>query len=479
MKYLKITTYLFLFLALFSCKKVLDIKETDFIGGDVALKTVANNQGAIIGAYAILAPEMDIHFNAVMSDELKKAEFYNAATVHEWQFSTQDISIRDNFTAITPFYRVIDRVNRVLRALPNSDSMAVGDNTLRTRLRGEALFLRAYCHFELYRYYAPNYDPAALGMIYMTTPSMDPQARITQAPYFQQLNADLAEAKTLLLSTISDVYRANNTVTVAALQARVALYMKDWANASTFATEYINAVPLSPRTQFTGIWTDANNNEVSFKLKRTTSYNPYGRIGSIFRGTSSSATNIGTVSWIASDKLWNSYDMVNDIRFTAYFKDEPLLSAGGRPSHLVAKYAGTGYGTSGENIADFKAFRTGEMYLIRAEARAELGTFTGANSAESDMNALRTARIAGYTPVTYTSKQQAIDDVILERFKELAYEGHRFWDLKRRGLPVSRLASDAPSPNAVTLPAGNFRFTLPIPQTELQANPLIQQNTGY
>jgi starch-binding outer membrane protein, SusD/RagB family len=171
--------------------------------------------------------------------------------------------------------------------------------------------------------------------------------------------------------------------------------------------------------------------------------------------------------------------MVNDIRFTAYFKDEPLLSAGGRPSHLVAKYAGTGYGTSGENIADFKAFRTGEMYLIRAEARAELGTFTGANSAESDMNALRTARIAGYTPVTYTSKQQAIDDVILERFKELAYEGHRFWDLKRRGLPVSRLASDAPSPNAVTLPAGNFRFTLPIPQTELQANPLIQQNTGY
>jgi starch-binding outer membrane protein, SusD/RagB family len=478
MKYLKISTYLFLFLALFSCKKALEIKETDFIGGDVALKTVANNQQAVIGAYAILAPDMDIHFNAVMSDELKKAEFYNAATVHEWQFSTQDISIRDNFTAITPFYRVIDRANRVLRALPNSDSMVVGDNVLRTRLRGEALFLRAYAHFELFRYYAPNYDPAALAMAYMTTPSLEPQARITQAPFFQQLVADLAEAKTLLPATISDVYRANNSVTVAALQARVALYMKDWANAVTYSTEYINAVALSPRTQFTGIWTDANNNEVSFKLRRTTSFNPYGRIGSLFRNTSSSATNLGTVSWTASDKLWNSYDMVNDIRFSAYFKDEALLAAGGRPSHLVAKYAGTAYGTAGENVADLKVFRTGEMYLIRAEARAELGSFTGTNSAESDINALRTARIAGYAPVTFTSKQQAIDAVIDERFKELAYEGHRFWDLKRRNLPVSRLASDAPA-SAVTLPAGNFRFTLPIPQTELQANPKIQQNTGY
>jgi starch-binding outer membrane protein, SusD/RagB family len=89
-----------LVLTLGACKKVIDVRETDFIGGDIALKTVANNEAGVIGAYAAMNPEMSILFNAVMSDELKVGEFYNAATVHEWQFTSTDITIRDQFTAI-------------------------------------------------------------------------------------------------------------------------------------------------------------------------------------------------------------------------------------------------------------------------------------------------------------------------------------------------------------------------------------------
>jgi starch-binding outer membrane protein, SusD/RagB family len=66
-----------------------------------------------------------------------------------------------------------------------------------------------------------------------------------------------------------------------------------------------------------------------------------------------------------------------------------------------------------------------------------------------------------------------------ERYKELPFEGHRFFDLKRKNLPVQRLASDATNPTSQALPAGNFRFVLPIPQPEILANPLMQQNTGY
>jgi hypothetical protein len=68
---------------------------------------------------------------------------------------------------------------------------------------------------------------------------------------------------------------------------------------------------------------------------------------------------------------------------------------------------------------------------------------------------------------------------MLERFKELPFEGHRFWDLKRRGLPVQRIGTDAPSATGATLAGGNFRFTLPIPQVEMQANKLMVQNPGY
>jgi hypothetical protein len=473
MKYSKLILSSFLFLTLFSCKKIINIQETDFIGGDVALKTVSNAEGGIIGAYAGMGIEMDIHLNAVVSDELKKAEFYNQGTVHEWQYTSTDITIRDNYTAFPTQYRTIDRVNRVLRALPNTDSTKAGDAALRSTLRGEGLFLRAFAHFQLFRYYAGNYDPAGLALAYMETPSLNPQARIAMGPYFQKLNADLAEAKTLLPNNLTDVLRANR-LAATGLQARVALYMRDWANAITFSTEYINGLPLATRATFPGIWTDANNNEVAFKLKRTASQG--GRIGSLFRGTSANATQVGSVTWAPSDKIWNSFDKTNDIRFPTYFKDEPLLSAAGRPSRLIAKYAGTAYGTAAENVADAKVFRTGEMYLIRAEARAETGDLAGA---AADINALRAARITGHINITYASKDAAIADIIFERFKELAYEGHRFWDLKRRNLPVERLASDAPSGSSQILPAGNFRFVLPIPNPEINANPLIVQNPGY
>ena len=475
----------FLLVTMFSCKKLTEIEETDFIDASKALKTVENNESAVIGAYAGLQIEMGILMNGELSDELKTSgEFYNSITTHEWQYGANDIVIRDNYTAIGSYYPIIDRVNRVLAALPAADSTRPGDNALRLRLKAEALYIRAFCHFELFRYYAGNYEPDGLAMPYVVTPSLDPIAREKMSVYFQKMNADIAEAKPLLPNNLTDINRATR-LAVSGLQARMALYQKDWANAVTYSTEYINAIALSPRASFNGIWTDANNNELAFKLKRSPTNNPYlqqavqTKAGSIYRNTSANATSIGTVFWIPSSKLWDSYDQVNDIRFTSYMKTEPILTAANRQPRLITKYAGTAYGTAGENVADAKVFRTGEMYLIRAEARAELGNFTGANSAESDINDLRAARITGYVPVTFASKTEAIDAIILERFKELAFEGHRFWDLKRRGLPVQRIGTDAPTSTGATLAGGNFRFVIPIPEIEMQANNLMIQNPGY
>jgi len=467
-----------LFVTMFSCKKLTDIQETDFIDASKALKTVENNESAVIGAYAGLQIEMGILLNGELSDELKTSgEFYNSITTHEWQYGAADIVIRDNYTAIGSYYPIIDRVNRVLAFVATADSTRAGDNALRARLRGEALFIRAFCHFELYRYYGANYDPEGLAMPYVVTSSLGPIARDKMSVYFQKMNNDITEAKTLLPNSLTDINRATK-LAVSGLQARIALYQKDWANAITYSTEYINAIPLSPRASFNGIWTDANNNELAWKLKRSPTNNPYAKIGSMYRNPST-ATSIGTVFWIPSSKLWDSYDQANDVRFASYMKTEPLLTAANRQPRLIVKYAGTAYGTSGENVADAKVFRTAEMYLIRAEARAESGNFTGANSAESDINDLRAARINNYVPVTFSSKAEAIDAILLERFKELAFEGHRFWDLKRRGLAVQRFGTDAPTSTGATLPAGNYRFVLPIPEIEMQANNLMIQNQGY
>ncbi|MCL7987969.1 RagB/SusD family nutrient uptake outer membrane protein [Sphingobacterium sp. lm-10] len=456
---------------------MLDIRETDFIGGDNALRTVANNESLLMTAYSVL-PNMPIFFNGELSDELKQGSFYAAQSTHEWLFASDDIRIRDEFTAITPYYQSIDRVNRVLSALPNAVAEGQNDEALRAKLRGEALFLRAYTHFELFRFYCKNYDPNGLAMPYSEVSTLENQARIDMGEYFSKISRDLTEAKSLLANSNSDVFRTNG-IAVSGLQARVALYTRNWNEAVTFSTEYISALPLATKTEFGDIWTDANTTEVAWKLHRTTA----NRIGNYYRGLFTRPGGVLTapngVSWIPTDKLWNSFDAANDIRFAQYFIDEPVLAAAQLPSKIVNKYRGSGYATNNENVAHVKVFRTAEMYLIRAEARAELNVINGGNSAQEDLNALRSARINNYANVSLASKEEAISVIIQERYKELAFEGHRFWDLKRRNLPVSRIASDAPNPGAATLQAGNFRFVLPIPRTEIQANPLMVQNDGY
>jgi hypothetical protein len=119
------------------------------------------------------------------------------------------------------------------------------------------------------------------------------------------------------------------------------------------------------------------------------------------------------------------------------------------------------------------------MYLIRAEAYAELGDDANVTLGAADLNFLRSRRISGYTDATFATSQELIDAVMTERFKELCFEGFRFFDLKRRGLSIERAPGDFTSANWQSLPAGNFRFTLPIPVGELQANRNIRQNPGY
>lgn len=457
----------------FSCKKVIEIKETDFINGEKAYQTVENTDQGAIGAYAAVIGEGNMYLNSILSDEVANSEFPTDLTVHNWLYAADDITLtRNNPNTFEINYRVIDRVNRVLAALPEADSTRAGDVQLRSRLRGEMLALRAYMHFELFRSYCDNYTPEGLALPYMETSVLGNQSRINMKPYFDKLNADLAEAKTLIPATFTDVYRITKNA-VTGMQARVSLYVRNWAAAETFATEFITALPLAKDSAFLMIWKDSVNTEVAWKLRRTSLTT---RPGSVFRGTSSTATNIGTVIWIPSSKLWDAYDKTNDIRFTAYLKDEPLLTAQGRNSRLVRKYEGTGYATAGENANDYKMFRTGEMYLIRAEARLEQDKIA---SAVQDLNDLRRARIKGYTDQTYADRTTLLPAIMEERFKELAFEGHRFWDLKRRSLPVERRVADSQGAAFTTLPANNLRFVLPIPFYEIQANRAMKQNTGY
>jgi hypothetical protein len=125
-----------------------------------------------------------------------------------------------------------------------------------------------------------------------------------------------------------------------------------------------------------------------------------------------------------------------------------------------------------DGVVNFKSFRVAEMYLIRAEANARLNNDA---AALQDLNALREARIAGYTPEVL-SGSALIDAIGVERRKELVGEGHRFFDLKRTTRTVQRSSCS----DYCTLPPSSRAWTWPIPQPEIDANPsILPQNPGY
>lgn len=370
-------------------------------------------------------------------------------------------------------YQVIDRANRVIAA---TDRVQVSgaDTVTRNRIRGEMLALRAFAHLELLRTYSRAYDPQAPGVPYMTEFAQNPStyrpSRGTSLNVITNIESDLGQARTLIPASFTDISRVTRNGVVA-MQARTALYSRNWDSAVARATVVINAQPLTPRASYAALWTTRNlpNNqstEVIWKLN-VAQANVGSAIGSLFQDAN------GAQQFSPSQKLLNSYDSTRDIRYSTFFRTSP------RP--LITKYGVIYPGGPTENfVYDIKMLRTSEMYLIRAEAHAELGNLTGA---ANDITTLRTQRITGVatqTPIAYGNRTEAINDILLERYRELAFEGHRYFDLKRRNLPIERMLSDVQGNTAIaTLQPTNTRYLLPIPQQEVFANPNIQQNPGY
>lgn len=119
-----------------------------------------------------------------------------------------------------------------------------------------------------------------------------------------------------------------------------------------------------------------------------------------------------------------------------------------------------------------KVMRLTEVYLIRAEARAESGNEAGA---QQDLDMVR-QRALSTAPNNSDTGQALKDAIFLERRLELCFEGQRLWDLMRKNLDIVR--NNCTSATCL-IPYGSDSVILPIPQVETDVNPNIAQNPGY
>ena len=289
-------------------------------------------------------------------------------------------------------------------------------------------------------------------------------ARGTVQQTYDAIEADLLAAKTLLQATDHSVNgNGGNSRAyldrygVDAILARMYLYSGQYTNAIQRATTIINAFPLASPSEFYDIWTDASNKEVIWSL----TFNA----GEGGPGYHAYFPQPDANQYAPDDGLLNLYS-ADDIRTDAYFA---VINGRTVLSKYLAKAAAL---TNPDGVTNFKAFRTGEMYLIRAEAYAR-----SSNDApgSADLNTLRAARILSYSPVSLTGAA-LLNAIAIERRKELVAEGHRFFDLKRTTRTVTRANCSA----FCTLNSANRAWTWPIPQPEIDANPaILPQNPGY
>lgn len=450
-------------IALFtSCDDELATSPYDSIDADAAYQNVSDLDAGALGAYATVSGQNIYAINALMTDQLRRAD---SNTGQGMQIFNHNIIAGDGTIegAWANAYTVIDRINRVLAAIENVEPQNADEASLAERIRGEMLALRAYQHFDLYRIYVDyDADDSGLAVPYMTESVISLPARDTKADFFNALEADLSQANSLLSSFGFYSNLRMNIHTVEGLQARVALYREDWTSAIDHASNVIDAVSLTSRADYPNLWDDSLQGEVIFKLRRTD-------------GTIDLTERSGNddIFFFASNELTSLYDESDDIRFSTFFQRNA-------PDEVqVFKY---NQRTGQKNVADIKMMRVSEMYLLRAEAYAQPGPSQDLGAAESDINALKAERLSSPIPVSYSSSEDAIDDIYVERRLELAYEGHRFFDLRRANLPITRIEEDidgATNTDTEFLAADDHKMVYPIPQSEMFANDNMVQNEGY
>ncbi|WP_343305476.1 RagB/SusD family nutrient uptake outer membrane protein [Chitinophaga niabensis] len=446
---MKTLQYILLFVTLTSCNKFLEVKPKDSIPDDVAIVDKASAQAALRGVYRGLASDgyYGNSFQSVGYLSGDNIQWTGSQSIVQ-QFIDHKVKA-DNATVAAVWvaiYATINKANNVIAKVPE-----LKDATLtvaeRDQMIGEARFIRALAYFDLARTWG-----GVQIVLTPTTSAADKKGikRSTLAQTYAQVLADLEAAEPLVaLPTVQNPVRVNRE-TVWALRARFHLYQKEWALAESYAAKVIsnttNYQLLKPFNSFFAPASAVATKESVFELSYSATYT------SAHRNQWQPPANGGTRQIAPNSAV---IALLND----------PLI--GGTRSTLLAKtsaglwYANLYYRSPATDPAYL--IRIAELYLIRAEARANLEKTI---EAKQDLDAVRDR--AGLIPSTAATKADLLLAIENERRVEFVFEPHRWYDLIRTGRAGTVLNLTDPK-----------RYVLPIPANELTIDPALEPNDGY
>lgn len=388
-------------------------------------------------------------------------------------------------------YKIINDANTVIES---AEKIANPDATVK-QLVGECYFLRAFCHFSLARLFARPYSqsPAADGIILRTSTSDEAlKARSSVEEVYASIIADAQKGAELMTQPHGVQFGSKEAAW--ALLSRVYLYKENNDSTAYYADKVIasNRFSLETAGTFPQLFANAMAGKETIFCIAFTAADDYGKAGSI----ASMLYSDGNSGWgeeFASQSLRDTMSAhPEDVRWSyiAPLKDNSgvLQKKNGIETYYITKFS---FQNGSPTLSSPILFRLAEMYLNKAEAAAKKG-----NTAEALNNVdmirknrgLENALYRGVLPAGKT----ALDIVLKERRIELAFEGHRNFDVYRNkrnlnrsywgyhlpGLKESDInlaAAPAGYANMIVKPDAN-RIIYYIPIDEVQTNKLCRQN---
>lgn len=474
-----------------SCNDALDIVQDGELYPEGAFKTVANLRSYLNGdVYSRVNNSTEIAFTSVFTDEVGVGPSNGGQDLQEHRFQLNPTTGYPTSLWNT-HYSLINRVNRLIEFSDLVTPANAAETAQKNAILAEARTLRAHAYLQLLAFFSTDMsDPNALGVVLSDQVYdplvVEPRLRVANSVIYNFIEEDLLFAENNLSATTDYKFVTRNLVN--AIRARMYLYRKNYDLAKNYATLALAARPLTTNpTQYRAIWTDTAQGEIIFAASRP-AVGTWSNIAGtwFFNATSRS----GGAFLDMGRNLYNLYAQhQTDVRFSAWVDPSSTATSNylsdinyvKNDVIVIDKYPGKG---NQPLRNDLKMYRASEMALIIAECEVG-GSTPNLAAAATRVQSIRQARGTGQTTPAYATAQAAWADILLERRKELAFEGHRYIDIKRLAAlagvqGIDRNITDDEIQNVpLTLPFTDYRFTLPVPQAEVAGNVTIQQNPGY
>ena len=469
MKTIKITVTFLALIFAFSCEDRLDVVPEDNVASNTVFGSFATINGAVVGIYS-KNQSGDLNGNAqLMSDFMADnvnfvGSFPSLQEIDQFETLATNASI-DNIWL--DGYELIGAANNIIENLPNVsiDDVTGLTEADKTVFVAEAKFLRAITNFQLVNLFAQPFqfsNGANLGIPIVTLPfeggdiSEFQLERSTVNEVHAFIEQDLLDAAAALPE--DNGVRAEAGA-ARALLARLYLYRGEWAQAADLANQVITSGEYTLASDYDFYDDNPNSSEHIFVVVNTPTDGPQENAGSdeVYVNFYNPAPG-GRGDAPFSQELIDAFAAEpGDRRFDEL--SQAASDAGGNDTFFTTKYPDIV-----NNASDGMALRITEMYLIRAEANLLNGSSVG-DTPLNDINLLRNrAGLGNLGSVDLAT-------ILLERRKELCFEGHRRMDLLRNNLNLR------PDGGAVSAP-GADKVIFPIVEDETTNNPNITQNPG-